>query len=97
MLIDTETRETPDPYPQYPGPWTGVQGIAGRGTGWPGVPQGYPCYSLPPECGTILKNLGNELKSTYRNSRICFSTHQNVHFWAISFEHIYETVSQFLV
>ena len=29
-----------------PHPWTRVGVSAGTGTGWPGIPQGYPCYSL---------------------------------------------------
>ena len=35
----TRTRENPHP-------WTRVGVSAGTGTGWPGIPQGYPCYSL---------------------------------------------------
>ena len=36
----THTRENPHPWM-----WVGVS--TGTGTGWPGIPQGYQCYSLP--------------------------------------------------
>ena len=52
--------KTHDPYPRYPIPWQRVQGFAGTGTGWPGIPQGYPCYSLVTQQGYVLNIGGRE-------------------------------------
>ena len=58
-----ETRETPDPYPRNPTRKTWGKGLTGTGTGWPGIPQGYPWYSLSGDVGNLGKSanglLGN--------------------------------------
>ena len=46
----THTRDT-----RYP--WKRVAGIAGMGQGWPGVPQGYPCYSLITSPGALTASI----------------------------------------
>ena len=41
-----ENRETHDPNLRKPIPVARVWVFTGWGPGWPGIPQGYPCYSL---------------------------------------------------
>ena len=41
--LKTRTHTRKNPYP-----CTRVWVLPGTGTGWPGIPQGYPCYSLGP-------------------------------------------------
>ena len=53
-----ENRETHDPNPRKPVPVARVWVFTGWGPGWPGIPQGYPCYSLGPAITLMSSSFG---------------------------------------
>src|ERR1700678_344871 len=53
-----QTPPYPYPDPPKPVPVTAGEGIAGKGTGSPGKPQGYPCQSLYIGSIDVLKGPG---------------------------------------